>query len=370
MKDSYSFDLYDDGLAAPTQAPRGVHEDLRPAGAALRDRLGDVGGDGRLGVARSSWPSPRRRGHLRPLHQAATRRTSRRSSRPRRPRSRSTACPPRMCTTRQARRRSRRWSPSSTPPALGRTVHRRRHAQERAGQDPPPGADGWELLAVGVPGDREVDMKRLEAPVAPAEVALLDEADFAAHPFLVKGYIGPGALAAERCALPRRPADRHRHGLGDRRRQGRPPRRRPRRGPRLHRRTARSRPPRCAPATRRPTARACWRPRAASRSGTSSSSAASTPTPSRSTRSARTASRSGSPWAPTASASPALVAAIAEQSHDEHGPGLAALGRAVRRAPRRRRQGRRDPRGRRALAAELDAAGLRVLLDDRRPRRG
>ena len=59
-----------------------------------------------------------------------------------------------------------------------------------------PGADGWELLAVGVPGDREVDMKRLEAAVAPAEVALLEEADFAAHPFLVKGYIGPGALAA------------------------------------------------------------------------------------------------------------------------------------------------------------------------------
>ena len=42
-----------------------------------------------------------------------------------------------------------------------------------------PGADGWELLAVGVPGDREVDMKRLEAAVAPAEVALLEEADFA-----------------------------------------------------------------------------------------------------------------------------------------------------------------------------------------------
>ena len=59
-----------------------------------------------------------------------------------------------------------------------------------------PGAEKWELLAVGVPGDREVDPKRLEASLAPAEVALLDEADFAAHPYLVKGYIGPGALAA------------------------------------------------------------------------------------------------------------------------------------------------------------------------------
>jgi prolyl-tRNA synthetase len=59
-----------------------------------------------------------------------------------------------------------------------------------------PGAPDWELLGVGVPGDRDVDLKRLEASLAPAEVALLDEADFTAHPFLVKGYIGPGALAA------------------------------------------------------------------------------------------------------------------------------------------------------------------------------
>ncbi len=59
-----------------------------------------------------------------------------------------------------------------------------------------PGADAWELLAVGVPGDRDVDVKRLEAAVHPAQVALLDEADFATHPFLVKGYIGPGALTA------------------------------------------------------------------------------------------------------------------------------------------------------------------------------
>ncbi|MEU6270223.1 proline--tRNA ligase [Saccharopolyspora shandongensis] len=57
-----------------------------------------------------------------------------------------------------------------------------------------PGSPDWELLAVGLPGDREVDMKRLEASLEPAEVALLEEADFAANPFLVKGYIGPKAL--------------------------------------------------------------------------------------------------------------------------------------------------------------------------------
>ena len=58
-----------------------------------------------------------------------------------------------------------------------------------------PGGE-WELLAVGVPGDREVDEKRLGAALDPAEYALLDDADFAKHPFLVKGYIGPKALLA------------------------------------------------------------------------------------------------------------------------------------------------------------------------------
>ncbi|NVN54134.1 Prolyl-tRNA synthetase, bacterial type [Mycolicibacterium hippocampi] len=58
-----------------------------------------------------------------------------------------------------------------------------------------PGGD-WELLAIGVPGDREVDDKRLGAALEPAEYAMLDDADFAKHPFLVKGYIGPKGLLA------------------------------------------------------------------------------------------------------------------------------------------------------------------------------
>jgi prolyl-tRNA synthetase len=47
-----------------------------------------------------------------------------------------------------------------------------------------------------VPGDREVDDKRLGASLEPAEYAMLDDADFAKHPFLVKGYIGPKGLLA------------------------------------------------------------------------------------------------------------------------------------------------------------------------------
>nr|WP_231988225.1 proline--tRNA ligase [Nakamurella panacisegetis] len=54
-----------------------------------------------------------------------------------------------------------------------------------------------EPLAIGLPGDREVDMKRLEAQVSPAEVEPFTEQDFAANPALVKGYIGPGVLGSE-----------------------------------------------------------------------------------------------------------------------------------------------------------------------------
>ncbi|MCO7239506.1 MULTISPECIES: proline--tRNA ligase [unclassified Aeromicrobium] len=54
-----------------------------------------------------------------------------------------------------------------------------------------------EPLAIGVPGDREVDPKRLETQVAPADVEPFTEEDFAAHPALKKGYIGPGVLGEE-----------------------------------------------------------------------------------------------------------------------------------------------------------------------------
>lgn len=48
-----------------------------------------------------------------------------------------------------------------------------------------------ELVVIGLPGDRDVEMKRVEVAFAPAEVEPATEADFARHPGLVKGYIGP-----------------------------------------------------------------------------------------------------------------------------------------------------------------------------------
>lgn len=56
-----------------------------------------------------------------------------------------------------------------------------------------------QMVAVGIPGDRSVDLKRLEVSLADAlevggeiEVNQADDADLRSYPMLVKGYIGPG----------------------------------------------------------------------------------------------------------------------------------------------------------------------------------
>jgi len=48
-----------------------------------------------------------------------------------------------------------------------------------------------EVVVVGLPGDRDVDLKRAEVAFAPAEVEPATDEDFKRHPGLVKGYIGP-----------------------------------------------------------------------------------------------------------------------------------------------------------------------------------
>jgi prolyl-tRNA synthetase len=80
------------------------------------------------------------------------------------------------------RRADRAWTAADT---LKNVVVKLRHPDGRV-----------EPLAIGVPGDREVDMKRLEAQLGPAEIQPFTEDDFKANPHLVKGYIGPGALGA------------------------------------------------------------------------------------------------------------------------------------------------------------------------------
>ena len=58
-----------------------------------------------------------------------------------------------------------------------------------------PGSDEWQLLVVGVPGDRDVDLKRLGGQLEPTIVEQAGPDDLAAQPGLVKGYIGPQVLA-------------------------------------------------------------------------------------------------------------------------------------------------------------------------------
>jgi prolyl-tRNA synthetase len=55
-----------------------------------------------------------------------------------------------------------------------------------------PGASEPELLVIGVPGDRELDLKRVAAVLHPATVSLFE--DWPARPELVRGYLGPQLL--------------------------------------------------------------------------------------------------------------------------------------------------------------------------------
>ncbi|MEV0805385.1 proline--tRNA ligase [Micromonospora sp. NPDC050200] len=56
-----------------------------------------------------------------------------------------------------------------------------------------PGAKAAELLVIGLPGDREVDLKRVGAALHPATVTVFD--GWAEHPELVRGYLGPQVMA-------------------------------------------------------------------------------------------------------------------------------------------------------------------------------
>ncbi|NEG69506.1 proline--tRNA ligase [Bifidobacterium choloepi] len=83
----------------------------------------------------------------------------------------------------------RQWQASDI---LKNVVIAVKHAEDDEHDEP------WrELIVVGVPGDREVDMKRLEAQFAPAELDEATEEELKAHPELVRGYIGPMALGPQ-----------------------------------------------------------------------------------------------------------------------------------------------------------------------------
>jgi prolyl-tRNA synthetase len=84
------------------------------------------------------------------------------------------------------RRADREWTAADT---LKNVVVKLRHPDGKT-----------ETLAIGLPGDRDVDAKRLEAVVHPSVVEPFAEEDFAGAPGLVRGYIGPAALGKDKPA--------------------------------------------------------------------------------------------------------------------------------------------------------------------------
>ena len=54
-----------------------------------------------------------------------------------------------------------------------------------------------EMVIIGIPGDREADAKRLEVAFPGCTVEPASDEDFAKHPLLAKGYIGPGMQGAQ-----------------------------------------------------------------------------------------------------------------------------------------------------------------------------
>ncbi|WP_181162577.1 MULTISPECIES: proline--tRNA ligase [unclassified Bifidobacterium] len=80
----------------------------------------------------------------------------------------------------------REWTAADTLKTVAITVM---HAEDEDHDKP------WrEVIAVAVPGDRQVDMKRLEAQFAPSEIEESTEEDLKAHPEMVAGYMGPMAF--------------------------------------------------------------------------------------------------------------------------------------------------------------------------------
>ena len=370
MKDSYSFDVDDEGLERPTPRTARLHQDLRPARVRLRDRQGHRRRDGRLQVGGVPRHGRERRGHLRPLH---------------------------LVRLRRQRRGGRRTAPAPVPYDDAPAAHAEQtpdtptietlvdHLNEKFPRDDRPWTAGDTLknvlvvlkhpdgtrepVAIGLPGDREVDAKRLEGQLEPIEVEPFDEKDFAQHPSLVKGYIGPGVLGETNESKIRflvDPRGGRGHPLGDRRERRRPARARPGGRPRLHprrhdrgRRGARRRP---LPELRRRHAGVGPRHRDGPHLPARH---ASTPTP----LDLKVLDENGKLVTVTMGSYgigvSRAVAAIAENTHDELG---LVWPREVAPADVHLVATGKDAaglRGRRALAAELEAQGLTVLYDDR-----
>ena len=185
MKDSYSFDITDEGLEQSYALHREAYtEDLRAARPGLPHRLGRLRRDGRLGLRGVPGPRRGRRGHLRRLPGLRLRGQHR--GRHGQGRRRSTA---------SAHGPVEELDTPDTPTIETLAEHLGVPASATL-KNLLVKVDG-EIVAVGVPGDREVDLGKLGEHLAPATVELVTAEDFAGRPDLVRGYVGPQGLAGK-----------------------------------------------------------------------------------------------------------------------------------------------------------------------------
>ena len=286
---------------------------------------------------------------------------------------RSTACPQQSSTTRPTRRRSPRSSTTSTPatisPAADRpSVDRRRHAEERR-RDASPSRRHPRAA-----GDRRARRPRRRHQAAgggraAGRAGAVRRRGLRPLPDARQGLHRPGRarrVVVVGHPLPRRSAGRHRDGVGHRRRPRRQPRRSGSSPGGTSPPTARSTSPTSSPATRARTAVRRWRPLGASRSATSSSSAVATPRPS----TCSVLDANGKEVTVTMGSYgigvSRAVAAIAELTFDDLGlcwPAAVAPA-DVHVVIAGKPGGEQWPVAER-LATDLEAAGVRVLLDDR-----
>lgn len=95
-----------------------------------------------------------------------------------------------LANAKYPREDGREWQASDT---LKNVIIAVKHVEDEEHDSP------WrEIVAIGVPGDRQVDMKRLEAQFAPFEIEEATPEDLKTYPELVHGYIGPMVLGPQR----------------------------------------------------------------------------------------------------------------------------------------------------------------------------
>ena len=200
MKDSYSFDVDDAGLDGQLPgAPRRLRADLRPARLRVRHRRGHV---------RAPWAGRKSEEFLAkaevgedtyvPLLRLRLRRQRRgRAGAAARPRRRTTTRPPRTPSRRPTPPPSTPWSTTSTRSSRARTA---------PGRQPTPSRTCWWCSSTptapgsrsrsACPGTGRWTRSGSRASWSRPRSVPFDESEFAKHPGLVKGYIGPGTADA------------------------------------------------------------------------------------------------------------------------------------------------------------------------------